>query len=406
MISKEMWKYAWTNLNNRKVRSLLTILSIFVGISTIFIFVSFGWGLYDYVEEISSQMGVDKLVLQPKGIGGPGSDDTFKLLDKDLETFEKTKGITAAAGMMYKFAKIEEKRVIKYTYIISIPTNDAKAYALVREFFTAKVIKGRELKKGDSDKVALGYRFMQPKKVFDSPFSLNDKISVNGHELEIVGFYGEIGNPQDDSQIYMTEETFLRITGLNKSYSMIVGKVDNVDNIDEIKDRAEKNLRHVRNQEEGKEDFFVQTFQELIAIFKNSLNFIVGFVVLIALVSVLVSAINTANTMFTSILERTKEIGVLKSIGARNSQVLLLFLVESSILGLIAGIIGASVGVLITNTAANLLKTFGFGFLKPHSSLTLFFGCILFATLVGTISGVIPARNASKMNPVDSLRYE
>ena len=112
------------------------------------------------------------------------------------------------------------------------------------------------------------------------------------------------------------------------------------------------------------------------------------------------------NTMITSVIERTKEIGVIKSIGAKNSEILKIFLFESSFLGLIAGVFGVLVGWGLTFIASGIIEGFGWGFLSPYYSTTLFIGLILFATFTGAISGVIPALNASRINAVDALRYE
>ena len=110
--------------------------------------------------------------------------------------------------------------------------------------------------------------------------------------------------------------------------------------------------------------------------------------------------------MITSVLERVKEIGVMKAIGARNSEIFNMFLFESGLLGLISGTIGVIVGYLITDFAGNTLENLGWGFLSPFYSWELFAGLIFFATLTGAISGVIPAIKASKTNVVDALRYE
>jgi len=127
---------------------------------------------------------------------------------------------------------------------------------------------------------------------------------------------------------------------------------------------------------------------------------------LIAFISVIVSAVNTANTMITSVLERFKEIGVLKSIGARNSEIFKIFLFESGFLGFVAGTIGVLAGWAATDFGAVILDDLGYGFLSPHYSWHLFGGLILFATLTGAVSGMIPAWRASRINAVDALRYE
>ncbi|MFT4304253.1 MAG: ABC transporter permease [Candidatus Woesearchaeota archaeon] len=407
MISKEIWRYSLLNLNNRKMRSFLTILSVMVGIATIFIFVSFGFGLYNYVNSFQEELGIDKIVVQPRGIGGPGSDTTFRLDDTDLRIIERTRGISNIAGMMFRTAEIENNNEIRFNFFVSFPVHNADQFELAMEFMTVDVIDGRNLRRGDRNKVVLGYGYKVPNRIFARPLRVNDRIIVNGQRLDVVGFFEELGNPADDANIYTDEETYRRVVGITENnYAMIAARVDSVDNIPEIIERVERNLRSHRNQDEGKEDFFVQSFEELLQAFQNSLNFIIGFIFLIAFVSVVVSAINTANTMFTSILERTKEIGVLKSIGARNSQIMTLFLLEAGIQGFIAGVVGTFIGFLVAWVGGNVLSAVGFGFLQPYFSIPLFLACILFSTLVGTFSGVIPAYNASKQKPVDSLRYE
>jgi len=93
MISKEIIKYSIENLKKRKSRSLLTIFSIFIGITTIFIFVSFGLGLYIYVNSFVSDSSADKITISPESFGPPGLDDSFVLTDDDLEAVEKTSGV-------------------------------------------------------------------------------------------------------------------------------------------------------------------------------------------------------------------------------------------------------------------------------------------------------------------------
>jgi putative ABC transport system permease protein len=215
-----------------------------------------------------------------------------------------------------------------------------------------------------------------------------------------------LGNPQDDSNIYINNDYFVEIYPEKKEkYDTITARVD-VSNIDLAIENIEKSLRKSRDLKEGKEDFFVQSFEDLLESFSSSLNIIVGFIILIALISVLVSAINTANTMITSVIERTKEIGVMKSIGARNNEIFGIFLFESSLLGFIAGVIGVILGGILTFIGGSILTSLGWGFLQPHYSFGLFLGCILFATITGAISGVFPAWNASRTNPVEALRYE
>jgi putative ABC transport system permease protein len=228
---------------------------------------------------------------------------------------------------------------------------------------------------------------------------------VQGQDLTIVGFLSEVGNPQDDSQIYVTEDFFGKLYNNSDGYNFVIARVD-VSKISIVAENIEKSLRSSRNVEKGQEDFFVSSFEDMLSSYLDALNIIIGFIVLIALVSVLVSAVNTANTMITSVLERTKEIGIIKSIGARNSEVFKIFLFESAVLGFTAGVLGVLLGWGLASLGGYILASLGWGFLQPAFPWQLFAGAILFATLTGAISGAWPALNASKINPVDALRYE
>ena len=247
-------------------------------------------------------------------------------------------------------------------------------------------------------------------KLFPKAYAVNNKINVQGVDLRIVGFYEKVGNPQDDSNIYITNGFADDVLGevdstAELSYAMIIARADK-DNVDEVGEKVEKKLRQSRDLDEGKEDFSVQSYADLLESFTVVLDIIIGFIILIAFISVIVSAVNTANTMITSVLERFKEIGVLKSIGARNSEIFKIFLFESGFLGFVAGCIGVFVGWLATDIGAVILDDLGYGFLSPHYSWTLFAALVLFATLTGAISGMVPAWRASKINTVDALRYE
>ncbi|MGY4884146.1 MAG: ABC transporter permease [Nanobdellota archaeon] len=399
MISKESVRYSLRNLKQRKTRSAFTIISILAGITTIFIFVSFGLGLYEYINEMSSASSADKVLIQPKGFGG--MDETFSFSDDELDVVDSTSGVFEASGVYFKSAEVEKNDIKKYTSVIGY---DPKK-PLIMDVFNIDIYIGRELQPGDNGAV-LGYNYLLPDKIFSKPYELNDNIIINGKKVKIVGFYNAVGSAPDDAQIYVTND-FIQELYPNESlpYNWIVAKVD-VDNIERVTNDIERNLRKERNQEEGKEDFYVQSFDDMIEAYSSALDIVIGFIILIALISVFVSAVNTANTMITSVLERVKEIGVMKSIGAENSEIFKIFLFESSFLGFVAGCLGVLLGWFVTFIAGKILISVGYGFLQPHYSLWLFFACIAFATLTGAISGALPARRASKVNPVDALRYE
>jgi len=401
MISKEIAKYSLNNLYKRKSRSALTIISILVGIATIFIFVSFGLGLYQYINSFVTGGSADKITIQAKGGSALGS-IAYGLGEKDLTAVRRTSGVYDAEGYYAQTAQIVSKNIVKYSLVIG---QDPKKAYLLDELGGLKIDKGKELQTGDMAKAVLGYNFELDNKIFPKGLQVNDVITVQGEKVKIIGFYQAVGNPQDDSDVYLTTGFMKKLYPNMTNYYMIIAKGD-TENLTQVVNNIIKSLRNERNEKAGQEDFSVASFDQLLSSYSSALNIVIGFIILIALISVLVSAINTSNTMITSVLERMKEIGVIKSIGARNSEVLSLFLFESGVLGLVAGILGVALGFGLTEFAGYLLKTLGWGFLQPGYNLWLFLGCILFATLTGAISGVIPAINASRIKPVEALRYE
>jgi len=401
MISKETARYSLRNLKQRKTRSFFTILSIFIGISTIFLFVSFGLGLYSYVGELTESSSADKVIIQPKGGSITMFDSNVQFDDDDLAAIKKVPGVYDVSGSYFKTVEVKAQDKRLYTLLFSY---DPKK-PLVMEVSNVEIYVGRELS-GDKKEVLLGYNYGVPNKIFPKPIELNENIEINGEKMKVIGFIEEVGTPQDDAQIYIANDYMSKLfPDDNLSYGWIVAKVD-INDIEGVVAKIEKALRNERNLDEGKEDFSVQSFNDMVEGFSTALNIIVGFIILIALISVLVSAVNTANTMITSVLERVKEIGVIKSIGAKNSDVFWIFLFESGFLGFVAGVVGVLIGWGLASLGGFILDNLGYGFLQPDFPLVLFVGCIVFATITGAISGVWPARNASKINPVDALRYE
>jgi len=398
MISIDNIKYSLRNLWIRKSRSFLTILSIFIGIATIFIFISFGLGLFTYVDELVTSGAADKFMVQ--GRGGFGA--SIVSLDKDdLRVIERTRGVIEATPMYFRAGEVSYRGQKRFVFVNGIDPRSE----LFNELMTVTIYQGRMLSPGDLNNVVLGYNYLEDNRIFGRAVQLNDRIEIDGDRYRVIGFYEKLGNLQDDSNIYMTLEGYEQKYPDTTYYAMIIGRSP-VEDMGSTIDRTAKNLREHRGETEENETLSIQSFLNQIEVFQTILNLIIGFIVLIALISVFVSAINTANTMVTSVLERIREIGIIKSIGAKNSEIFNIFLFESSFLGFVAGIIGIIIGFIMTEILGNLLDFYGWGFLQPYYSITLFISCVLFATIIGAISGVAPAYSAAKRKPVDSLRYE
>lgn len=399
MINIELIKYSLRNLSHRKGRSFLTIFSIFVGIMTVFLFASFGLGLNQYVNDFASGSSIDKVIVMAKGSGAIPS-DTFGITKDEVGVIERAAGVYEATGLYLEVVQVERHDEKSYAYITSYDPRTP----IILDIFGVDIEDGRALRPGD-DGVVLGYNYKMPDKIFDKGLEVNDAVTIKGEKFKVLGFFESVGNPQDDANVYMTNERFEEVFVNKTKYVEAIARI-NIDERNKAIENIERGLRKERNLEEGKEDFYVQSFEDMVESYSSILIIVPLFILMIALISVLVSAINTANTMITSVLERYKEIGILKAIGARNSEVFSIFLFESAFLGFVAGALGVFLGWIISSVAGNVLILLGYGFLQPAMPWWLFVSLILFATLTGGISGLIPSVKASKTNTVDALRYE
>ena len=150
---------------------------------------------------------------------------------------------------------------------------------------------------------------------------------VNGIEFKIVGFYEEIGNSQDDSNIYITLDDAEALFNIKDEYDFIYLRADKGISPSELAKRLTEKLRKEKGQKEGEETFFIQTFEQLLETFGTVLIVINAILAIIAGISVLVAAVNITNTMYTAVLERTKEVGVMKAISAKNNTILFIFFI-------------------------------------------------------------------------------
>jgi len=403
----DFYKYIVKNILHRFTRSSLTILSILIGIMAVYALISFGQGVSKYVTEVGEEAGSDKLFAMPSGAGVPGSTGT-SLSDLDLNTIKKVNGVKTATGMIMQQAEVNyrDSGRGKWVFVMGLSTDSEERELIESAFAGFGVEEGRELKKGDYNKATVGYNYGLADKLFSKPLKLGDKLYVNGIPIEIVGFYEQVGNAQDDVNVYLTLERAKDLFEIGNEYGTIYIQAEKGVDPTELAEKVEDRLRKKKGQEKGQEDFYVASYEQLLETFGVVLNVLNGILVIIAGISVLVAAVNIMNTMYTAVLERTKEIGIMKAIGARNSYILMIFFVESGILGLLGGAIGILFGYGLAKMGGAIAAGAGYSLLQPAFPWWLTAGCLFFAFAVGACSGFFPALQASKQKPVDSLRYE
>ena len=405
---QDYFKIAYKNLWKRKARSLLTITGIFLAILTIFVLVSLSLGLKGFVDEQFEMLGGDKFFIQPKGTMGTGlPGGAVELTMDDVRIVEKVGGIDGITYMAFGTGKIEFKDYpARFYFVIGVPNGDGKAGNLLFDAINLDVDEGRLLKKDDRKKILMGYNYKH-KDLYGKPVNAGNKIKINDIEFEVVGILEQIGNPADDQQVYIPLEDFKEIFDSGERVDIIWTQVEKGVDLEQVAERTEKKLKKFRNVDDKTIDFSVETPKEMVAMFNNILNILLAFLVGIGSISVIVGGIGIANTMYTSVLERNKEIGTMKAIGAKNSDILLIFVIESGVLGLVGGGLGLLAGIGIAKSIEYISLVFiGSDIIRASMHPYLLIGVLAFAFFIGVISGLTPSYQASKLKPVDALRYE
>ncbi len=403
---KDHFFLAFSNLKRRGLRSWLTMIGIFIGIAAVVGLISLGQGLQNSINEQFEQLGKDTIVVQSKTIGPPGSATSEKLIltIKDLEAIRNVRGVDIAAGILIKTSVIEFREETEVEMVIGIAPEDLSLFSNMQSF---KVVEGRDLKKGDIFKTIIGYNNGVSGKIWKTGIEVGDTIIIEGTEFKVVGILDKTGNPFNDAAVYIPKETLRKVLNIENEESEIDVKVQEGFNPSDVADAITRKLRQFREEKEGQETFIVQTAEQLLTSFTNIFNIVQGVLVGIAAISLLVGGIGIMNTMYTSVLERTKEIGTMKAVGAKNSDILYIFLFESGLLGLVGGAIGVSLGVGLGKGVQYIATVaLGTNLLQASISLPLIVGALTFSFFIGTLSGVLPAMQAARLKPADALRYE
>ncbi|MBI2151651.1 ABC transporter permease [Candidatus Woesearchaeota archaeon] len=401
---KDYFTLAYRSTKKRKLRSWLTMLGIFIGIAAIVSLVSLSQGMQKAIQEQFLKLGSDKLILQAagSGFGPPGTAVSVPLTTTELEAIQKVNGVKLAVGRLLRITKLEFKDEVKYSYVASLPENE-KERKLITEANNYQAGYGRLLEKNDLYKVLLGHDFAD--NFFKEPLLLRNKIKIQDQTFEVIGILKKSGNPQQDSALVIPERALREILNIETAYDIIVAQTTTGESVDRITNEIKQELRKVRHVEEGKENFNIQTPENLLATLTSILTIIQGVLVGLAGISLVVGGLGIMNTMYTAVLERTKEIGIMKAAGARNEQIMLLFLIESGFLGLFGGLIGVILGYSISKAieliAFQIYESF---LIQANFNIWFILGMLLFAFLIGSISGVLPARRAAKLKPIEALR--
>ncbi|MFH1065004.1 MAG: ABC transporter permease [Nanoarchaeota archaeon] len=388
----------------RKMRSLLTMMGIFIGVALLVTLVSLGRGLEDSIKEQFESLGTDKVFIFPGSnvFSAAISDQSFS--ESEFDALGKVRGVKLAAGMVYRIGRVKYNDEVKYVSIVGIPLDEGRE--VFKSVHSMKVEQGRDLKNGDKYKALAGIDLTLDSIVFKKGLRPGDKLLVEGREFDIAGSFARIGNPDDDSMLMIPLDTARDLFNQKDSYGYILLQAQDGASPKEVAAKVKKELRSIRDQDEGDENFSVQTTDDMLESFATILAVVQAVLLGLAAISLIVGGIGIMNTMYTAIIERTRQIGVMKAIGATNFHIAFIFQVESGLLGLAGGIVGVLIGMGIGKLVEFAAHTANLTFFNVSFPWWLIVGALAFSTVLGILSGVFPSMQAAKMKPVDALRYE
>jgi len=403
---KDYLIFSFSNLRSRRLRSWLTMLGIFIGIAAVVSLISLGEGLRFAINSQFGFLGTDILAVTASGgFGPPGTGVVNPLTEKELDEIKNVKGVEGAGGRLLENVKLTFNRKAAFAYAASMP--DGEDRKVIEHVINMKTQKGRILEDSDKGAVVLGSNFLEEDNPFGKAIGPASKIQLQDKEFRVIGILEKKGNFQIDGAVFMNENDLRELVGREgDDYDIIGVRFNENADVKDISQDIEKRLRNIRDVEEGEEDFSVETPASILASVNSVLLGVQIFVYIIAGISILVGGIGIMNTMYTSVVERTKEVGIMKSIGARNSTIFTLFFIESGLLGVVGGIVGSIVGFAGATGLAFVGKlVLKSELISAQFSFWLIFGAILFAFVLGSFFGTLPAVQASKLNPVDALRH-
>jgi putative ABC transport system permease protein len=399
----QLIKSSFKSILKNKVRTILTSLGIIIGVTSVILLVSIGNGLKAYISDQFESLGTNLVFISPGkvfnsegGFNQNADRTTITFEQKDVnELRRQVKEADSVIPYATTYVSAKFGKTIKDTSILAVPAE----YARARKKYPSKG-NGRWFTNEEDEKkakvVVLGNKIAND--LFGSQKPLNRQIIINGKNLKVIGVMdkvggGGFGGPDFDSYIFLPLQTGFSIIGNEKIQSIQLA-VNDGNKVEAAKKSIEAVM--IKNYEENDFSIFDQT--ELLSSINSILNTLTIALSGIAAISLVVGGIGIMNIMLVSVTERTKEIGLRKAIGAYPRAILLQFLIEAIILSAIGGGVGIILGSLGTLVIGNFFPA-----KVTLESILIAFGV---SSAVGIVFGVAPARRASKLSPIEALRYE
>ena len=386
----DLIKLVINDLWRKKFSSLMTLLAISLGIGAVFLIAIVGAGFSSSITDLFEEYGANRIYVTAGS--GLMPDGTY-LSDDEVELIEQRAFVDKAYGYFTQRATITMGNEDSPANVIGVKF-DGEFF----ENYNLDFSQGREPQANENNVVVFGSQAAE--EVFSREVRVGTSIEIRGERFRILGVLEPVGNQDDDNQIYFDLDTLRDLYDGENFVEMIEVILNEGEDIEQ----AKENLENLLLRQLDEDDFSIITPDEIIDQFNNILVIIQTTLGGIAFISLIVGALGIINTMYVIVTEKTKDIGIMKSVGARNSDILFMFTAMAGSYGLLGAIIGVILGIIGALTIENIAQQTGFGFLSIPIEPTIVAITLLFGVFIGVVAGFLPSLKASRITIIETLR--
>lgn len=401
--------YAIKNMGNRSLRSWLTITGLVVGVIAIVVILSVSEGFNQEINTQLSAFSPDTIIVYPSanavsnlGSGGgfARAPTTGKLFQNDVDSIKSIPGVKTVSRILFGRSSLAYKGENITGTVFAMDRDGFDQFAGYIDIETGRLY-------SDSEKGVVVLGADAASQVFGKKqLSVGSVLNINGQDFRVVGILRRIGtafSSHDDKAIYVSYDEGKELFSdqyLPNEVALVYLQIDPGYDPEQIKGIIEQKLSSNHRVRMDELDFSVITaaqVYEIVSSVLTAVELVLGGVTLIASV---VGAIGIANTMFMNVLERTGEIGILKSVGATRNDILKVFLIESAMIGFAGGVIGLLIGFVALQIMHDYFA------IPVFLRLRIIAFVFLFSVGTGLLAGLIPSLRASRLDPIEALRYD
>lgn len=386
-------KLIFKDMKQRKFSTFLTFFAISLGILSIFVIVLVGEGFENSIAKQFEVLGTNRLYVATTSQSLADTNLVRGFTDNDVRLLENRPFVKEVYPYYARRTLVEFSNDFRNTQIYGVKLGENYF-----KDFNLEIKEGRFPRENERYAMVIGSRAASER--FDREIRVNSNIIIRDTRFKVVGILESAGNPEDDNSMFVNYITLRDLFGDRN----VVGLMDVVivDGYDiEI---ARENIKRLLENRLGKDTVEVIAPTQLLEQVTGILNIVKYVLGGIGAVSLIIGAVGIINTMFVIITEKTREIGIMKSIGATNSKILIMYVFQSGLFGFLGGIFGIIMGSFAAKLFENIAKNSGFDFLEITIIPEYTIGLLIFSFLIGVISGLIPSIKASKINIIEAIR--